>query len=51
MYKRTTGEVVETATEARQGRLGRPVLAVLIVSTALALIILGALWGWGFWGA
>jgi hypothetical protein len=49
MYKRANGEIVESATEARQGYLGRPVLGVLVASTVLALIVLGSLWGWGFW--
>jgi hypothetical protein len=35
---------VETAVEARAGFLDRPVLAVLCVSLALAVIVLGALW-------
>ena len=33
----TNGRIVETASEARGGRLGRPVLVVLIVSTCLAV--------------
>ncbi len=45
MLRRSTGEVVETGREARQGFLDRPVLVVLIVSLALAIIILGLLWG------
>ncbi|HET9904894.1 MAG TPA: hypothetical protein VFQ27_14450 [Xanthobacteraceae bacterium] len=44
MDKSSHGEVVETAREARQGYLDRPVLAVLILGTALALVVLGALW-------
>lgn len=44
MHKRPNGEVVETAREARQGYLDRPVLVVLTVSTALALLALGAIW-------
>ena len=44
MERRPGGEVVETAREARQGYLDRPVLLVLIVSTALAVVILGILW-------
>ena len=44
MERRAGGEVVETAREARQGYLGRPVLLVLVVSTALAVAILGILW-------
>lgn len=45
MQKRASGEIVETAVEARQGYLGRPVLVVLAVSTVLALVVLGLLWG------
>ena len=45
MQKRPSGEVVETATEARQGFLDRPVLVVLVVSTVLAFVVLGVLWG------
>jgi hypothetical protein len=48
MYKRPDGEIVESATEARQGYLGKPVLVVLVASTVLALIVLGGVWGWGF---
>ncbi|MCC7345785.1 MAG: hypothetical protein IT538_00160 [Variibacter sp.] len=42
MYKRG-GQIVETSREARQGFLDRPVLVVLVTSTVLALVILGAL--------
>jgi hypothetical protein len=38
--KNTNGRIVETAVEARGGRLGRPVLVVLIVSTCLAVGLL-----------
>lgn len=34
------------ATRARQGRMGRPVVVVLAVSTLLAGIALFAAWGW-----
>lgn len=33
-----------TPVQARQGFLDRPVLAILIVSTALVCILLGLLW-------
>jgi hypothetical protein len=33
--------IVETAVEARQGFLGRPVLVVLVVSCVLAVVFLG----------
>ncbi|MBB1091772.1 hypothetical protein [Rhodopseudomonas pseudopalustris] len=37
--------VVETtATEARQGERGSSVLALLMVSTGLAVLILGVIW-------
>jgi hypothetical protein len=45
MEKRTDGKVIESGVEARQGLLGRPVLAVLAVSTILAAIVLAVLWG------
>jgi hypothetical protein len=35
--KKEGGRIVETAVEARQGRLGRPVLVVLVVSLLLTL--------------
>jgi hypothetical protein len=44
MYKRADGEIVETAREARQGYLDRPVLVVLAISTGLAGLALGILW-------
>ena len=36
--------IVETTTEARQGEAGPSVLALLSVSTGLAILILGILW-------
>jgi hypothetical protein len=44
MYKRSTGEVVETGREARQGYLDRPVLAVVTVGTVLAFGALLLVW-------
>ena len=38
------GRKVETSVEARAGFLDRPVLIVLCVSLALALVVLGTLW-------
>jgi hypothetical protein len=38
------GHIVETATEARQAEPGPSVLALLIVSTGLAVLILGVVW-------
>jgi len=36
--------IVETPTEARQGEPGPSVLALLTVSTGLAMLILGLVW-------
>ena len=36
--RRENGHIVETAVEARAGFLDRPVLVVLIVSTAVAIV-------------
>ena len=47
MYKTSTGQVVETGREARQGYRDRPVLVVVVVSTALAMGVLLLLWGIG----
>jgi hypothetical protein len=38
------GRTVETPTEARQAERGPSVLALLIVSTGLAVLILGVVW-------
>jgi hypothetical protein len=38
------GQIVETATEARQAEPGPSVLALLSVSTGLAVLILGIVW-------
>ena len=38
------GRTVETATEARQAEPGPSVLALLTISTALAVLILGIVW-------
>ena len=37
-------QIVETATEARQAEPGPSVLALLAVSTGLAVLILGVVW-------
>ena len=34
------------ATRARQGRMGRPIVVILVISTLLAIIALFAAWGW-----
>jgi hypothetical protein len=44
MATRRDGRIVETPTEARQGERGPSVLALLTVSTSLAVLILGVLW-------
>ena len=44
MVTHRNGRIVETATEARQGEPGPSVLALLAVSTGLAVLILGVLW-------
>jgi hypothetical protein len=44
MATRRQGHIVETATEARQAEPGPSVLALLIVSTGLAVLILGVIW-------
>lgn len=44
MEKRASGQVVESAREARQGFLDRPVLSVLGVSLALCFVVLGLVW-------
>ena len=38
------GQIVETATEARQGERGPSVLALLSVSTGLAAVVLAVVW-------
>ncbi len=38
------GQIVETATEARQAEPGPSVLALLTASTGLAVLILGVIW-------
>jgi hypothetical protein len=44
MVKKGCGQVVETAVEARQAEPGPSVLMLLVVSTCLAVLILGAVW-------
>lgn len=43
--ERREDQVVENATEARQGRTGAPVLLVL----AAGLVLAGIAWGWAEW--
>jgi hypothetical protein len=44
MATKQHGQIVETPTEARQAEPGPSVLALLTVSTGLAILILGAVW-------
>jgi hypothetical protein len=44
MARQRHGQIVETATEARQAEPGPSVLALLTVSTGLAVLILGIVW-------
>jgi hypothetical protein len=44
MATRQDRQIIETPTEARQGEPGPSVLALLTVSTGLAMLILGLLW-------
>jgi hypothetical protein len=44
MAARQRDQIVETATEARQAERGPSVLALLTVSTGLAVLILGVVW-------
>jgi hypothetical protein len=44
MAERKDGRIVETPTEARQAEPGPSVLLLLIVSVALAVLILGIVW-------
>jgi hypothetical protein len=44
MATRRHDQIVETPTEARQAEPGPLVLALLTVSTGLAMLVLGAVW-------
>jgi hypothetical protein len=44
MATRRNGQIVETATEARQAEPGPSILALLVASTGLAILVLGAIW-------
>ena len=44
MATRRQGRIVETPTEARQAEPGPSVLALLTISTGLAILILGVVW-------
>ena len=42
--KRKDGQIVETATEARQAERDPSILKVLVFSVVLAVLVLAALW-------
>ena len=44
MRKTASGQIEESAIEARAGFLDRPVLAVLVISTALVILGLAVTW-------
>ena len=44
MAARRHRQIIETPTEARQAEPGPSVLALLTVSTGLAMLILGVIW-------
>jgi hypothetical protein len=44
MATRQRGQIIETPTEARQAEPGPSVLALLTISTGLAVLILGVVW-------
>jgi hypothetical protein len=44
MVVKKHGVIIETPTEARQAEPGPSVLALLIISTSLAVLILGLVW-------
>ena len=44
MATKQNGQMVETATEARQGEPGPSVLALLTMSTGLAVLLLAVVW-------
>ena len=44
MVTRRHDQIIETPTETRQGEPGPSVLALLTVSTGLAMLILGVVW-------
>lgn len=44
MATKENGQIVETATEARQAEPGPSILALMVISTGLAVLILGVVW-------
>lgn len=44
MVEKKHGVIIETPTEARQAEPGPSVLLLMVVSTGLAILILGLIW-------
>jgi len=44
MATKRHGQIIETPTEARQAEPGPSVLALMTISTGLAVVILGLIW-------
>lgn len=44
MATKRQGQIVETATEARQAEPGPSILALLSMSTGLAILLMGVIW-------
>jgi hypothetical protein len=44
MAKKERGQIVETPTEARQAESGPSVLVLLVISTGVAIVVLGLVW-------
>ena len=44
MATKHEGQIVETATEARQAEPGPSILALLSISTGLAILLMGVIW-------
>jgi hypothetical protein len=44
MTKKERGQIVETPTEARQAESGPSVLVLLVISTGVAIVVLGLVW-------
>lgn len=44
MARKENGQIVETATEARQAEPGPSILALLTMSTGLAILLMAVVW-------
>jgi hypothetical protein len=44
MAKKERGQIVETPMEARQAESGPSVLVLLVISTGVAIVVLGLVW-------